>query len=451
MPTWAALDGILYPAHISMEQCSSETTAKYKAKIAGSGTLFVDLTAGFGVDAAFISRNFNHAITVERQSHLCEISSANYKLLGYDNIQVVCGDGVEYLHSIKSADLIFIDPARRDEHGSRTYGIADCTPNILPLLDELLEKAERVMVKLSPMLDWRKAVEDIRKVSEVHIVSVDNECKELLLIISKNASPLKLFCANNDSVFECIVDGSTFVSPVCQCESLVFLYEPNASIMKGGCFGAVSARFNIPQIDKNSHLFISDNEVPDFPGRHFTIDRITSMNKRDLKLALYDIEKANITVRNFPMSVSFNHMSLIEIRKVTDRKSLDAFINFHYDLYQGNQYDAPNLYSDELHTLSRDKNAAFDFCEAEYFLAYKDNQLVGRVAGIINNRANEQWNRKSVRFGWIDFIDDMEVSKALLDAVSDWGRQKGMTEIVGPLGFTDMDPEGMLTSGFADG
>ena len=122
-------------------------------------------------------------------------------------------------------------------------------------------------------------------------------------------------------------------------------------------------------------------------------------------------------------------MSLIEIRKVTDRKSLDAFINFHYDLYQGNQYDAPNLYSDELHTLSKDKNAAFDFCEAEYFLAYKDNQLVGRVAGIINNRANEQWNRKSVRFGWIDFIDDMEVSKALLDAVSDWGRQKGMTEL----------------------
>ena len=304
LPTWAALDGILYPAHISMEQCSSETTAIYKAKIAGSGTLFVDLTAGFGVDAAFISRNFNHAITVEQQSHLCEISSANYKLLGYDNIQVVCGDGVEYLHSVKSADLIFIDPARRDEHGSRTYGIADCTPNILPLLDELLEKSERVMVKLSPMLDWRKAVEDIRKVSEVHIVSVDNECKELLLIISKNVSPLKLFCANNDSVFECIVDGSTFVSPVCQCESLVFLYEPNASIMKGGCFGAVSARFNIPQIDKNSHLFISDNEVPDFPGRHFTIDRITSMNKRDLKLALYDIEKANITVRNFPMSVS---------------------------------------------------------------------------------------------------------------------------------------------------
>ena len=141
LPIWAALDGILYPAHISMEQCSSETTAKYKAKIAGSGKLFVDLTAGFGVDAAFISRNFNHAITVERQSYLCEISSANYKLLGYDNIQVVCGDGVEYLHSIKSADLIFIDPARRDEHGSRTYGIADCTPNILPLLDELLEKA----------------------------------------------------------------------------------------------------------------------------------------------------------------------------------------------------------------------------------------------------------------------------------------------------------------------
>lgn len=304
LPTWASLDGIIYPAHISMEQCSSEITAKYKAKIAGSGTLFVDLTAGFGVDAAFISRNFLHAVTVEKQSCLCDISSANYKLLGYDNIQVVCGDGVEYLHTMKSADLIFIDPARRDEHGSRTYGIADCTPNILPLLDELLEKAERVMIKLSPMLDWRKAVDDLGKVSEVHIVSVDNECKELLLIVSRQNSPLKMCCVNNDNVFECQIDSSAFFSPVYQCESPVFLYEPNASIMKGGCFGAVSERFNISQIEKNSHLFISDKEVPDFPGRHFIIDKITSLNKRDLKLAFDGIEKANITIRNFPMSVS---------------------------------------------------------------------------------------------------------------------------------------------------
>ena len=141
-------------------------------------------------------------------------------------------------------------------------------------------------------------------------------------------------------------------------------------------------------------------------------------------------------------------MSSVEIKKVTDKKGLKAFIQLHYDLYKGNQYDAPNLYSDELHTLSKDKNAAFEFCEAEYFLAYKDGEVVGRIAGIINHRANEAWDRNSVRFGWIDFIDDPEVSKALLDAVMQWGREKGMKEIVGPLGFTDMDPEGMLIEGF---
>jgi len=141
-------------------------------------------------------------------------------------------------------------------------------------------------------------------------------------------------------------------------------------------------------------------------------------------------------------------MSLVEIRKVNTKKDLDAFIQFHYDLYRGNEYDAPNLYSDELHTLSKDRNAALEFCEAEYFLAIRDNRVVGRVAGIINHRANERWQRNTVRFGWIDFIDDTDVSKALLEAVADWGRTKGMTEIVGPLGFTDMDPEGMLIEGF---
>jgi len=141
-------------------------------------------------------------------------------------------------------------------------------------------------------------------------------------------------------------------------------------------------------------------------------------------------------------------MSSVDIRKVNTKKDLDAFIQFHYDLYRGNEYDAPNLYSDELHTLSKDRNAAFEFCEAEYFLAIRDNRVVGRVAGIINHRANERWQRNAVRFGWIDFIDDTDVSKALLEAVANWGRTKGMTEIVGPLGFTDMDPEGMLIEGF---
>ena len=141
-------------------------------------------------------------------------------------------------------------------------------------------------------------------------------------------------------------------------------------------------------------------------------------------------------------------MSLIEIKKVESKKDMKTFIDFHYDLYEGNEYDVPNLFSDEMNTLSKDKNAAFDFCEAEYYLAYKDGKLAGRVAAIINHKANSKWGKKSVRFGWIDFIDDREVSKALLDAVEKYGREKGMEDVVGPLGFTDMDPEGMLVWGF---
>ena len=141
-------------------------------------------------------------------------------------------------------------------------------------------------------------------------------------------------------------------------------------------------------------------------------------------------------------------MSSIQIKRVETKKDLKRFIEFHYDLYKGNPYDVPNLYSDEVNTLSKNKNAAFDFCEAEYYLALKEGKIVGRVAAIINHKANEKWKKKDVRFGWIDFIDDIEVSRTLFKAVEEYGRKKGMNDIVGPLGFTDMDPEGMLTWGF---
>ena len=319
LPSWATIDGIVWPPHLSMEQCSSEQTARYKALIVGKGALIVDLTAGFGVDMAFMSQGFQRAIHVERQASLCAISSENYKLLGLNQIEVVCADGIDYLHQLDHADLIFLDPARRDDHGARTYGIADCTPNVLELRDELLQKADRVMLKLSPMLDWRKAVEDLGNVSEVHIVSVDNECKELVVILEESGKRkvereyivncVNLLSEGSSQHFSFHFPLSSFhkTSSIIHLPSY-FLFEPNASIMKAGCFAALEQRFGVQQLDKNSHLFVADHDISDFPGRRFVIEKTTSMNKRELKAALAGIDRANITVRNFPMSV-------VELRK----------------------------------------------------------------------------------------------------------------------------------------
>jgi len=308
LPSWAALDGIIYPSHLSMEQCSSEATARYKASIAGTGDLLVDLTAGFGVDMAFVSPNFRHAVSVEQNASLCSVSSQNFEQLGLKHVKVICGDGVDYLHQMGHADLLFIDPARRDEHGGRTYGIADCSPNVLEIIDEMVEKSSRVMIKLSPMLDWRKAVDDIgghrANVNEVHIVSVNNECKELLLVVSKEATPVHVFCVNDTDMFD-FEAGNHLATEFLSVErSPHYLYEPNASIMKAGAFDLVANRFGITQVGKNSHLFVSDTPLQSFPGRSFVIDNIVSMNKREVKKALKDVSRANISVRNFPMSVA---------------------------------------------------------------------------------------------------------------------------------------------------
>ena len=304
IPSWASIDGIVYPPHISMEQCSSEQTARYKARIAGNGEKIVDLTAGFGVDMAFMSAGFKQAVHVEMQPQLCAISSENYKCLGLNHIQVVCSDGVGYLHQMEHADLIFIDPARRDQHGARTYGIADCTPNVLEIIDEMLQKADRVMIKLSPMLDWQKTVADVGNVSQVHIVSVGNECKELLLEVKKGKDEkVKVFCVNDDQVFSYEI-GEPHPFTLSPLHPFTFLYEPNASVMKAGCFQLIEQRFGVTQPDANSHLFLSEQQVDGFPGRGFVIERVSTMNKRELKEALAGIDKANVAVRNFPLSVA---------------------------------------------------------------------------------------------------------------------------------------------------
>ena len=324
LPSWAAIEGIVYPPHLSMEQCSSERTARYKAEVAGNGGLFVDLTAGFGVDAAFIAKGFKRAVCVELQPELCAVSKENYQLLGLQQIEVVSGNGVDYLHTMPPADLIFIDPARRDEHGGRTYGIADCTPNVLEIIDELLTKAQRVMIKLSPMLDWRKAVEDIGRqhVTAVHIVSVNNECKELLLEVKRlkgkkvnnsggdEVKEMKVVCVNllsdgSEERFEFDVQAPSPIKTFhYSLFTIHFLYFPNASVMKAGCFDLLAERFGVKPLHANSHLFVSDAEVPDFPGRGFFVEKMTTMNKRDLKESLAGVTQANIAVRNFPLSVA---------------------------------------------------------------------------------------------------------------------------------------------------
>lgn len=307
LPSWAKIDGMVYPPHISMEQCSSELTAKYKAEIVPCGNCLVDLTGGFGVDFSFIAKKFKHAVYVERQNHLCAIASENFRLLGLDNAKVVNADGIDYLHQMDHADLVFIDPARRDDHGGRTYGIADCTPNVLEVMDELMQKTDMLLLKLSPMLDWRKAVRDLGGASEVHIVSVDNECKELLIMVRHDVQPIKVVCVNllSNGEREVFEFDDTESTPMHQnISSKTYLFEPNASIMKAGCFDEIQARFPIAQLDNNSHLFVSDHEIPDFPGRRFKIEHVTSMNKRELKEALAGIDRANIAVRNFPVSVA---------------------------------------------------------------------------------------------------------------------------------------------------
>ena len=310
LPSWAATDGIIYPPHLSMEQCSSEQTANYKKTLSqktGGGS-FVDLTGGFGVDFSFMAQGFQEAVYVERQEHLCDIARHNFDILGL-KAEVVCCDSVGYLHQMPHVDLIYIDPARRDDHGQRTYGISDCTPDVVALRDLLLEKADRVIIKLSPMLDWRKAVQDLDEsyVHEVHIVSVQNECKELLLVLEgREEREFSVHCVNDDSVFVAhpLCPQATLSPLSSKLSPQNYLYEPNASIMKAGCFNDVANAFGVSALAPNSHLFVSDSLVVDFPGRTFHIDAITTLNKHELRTALAGITHANITVRNFPLTVA---------------------------------------------------------------------------------------------------------------------------------------------------
>ena len=320
LPKWAACDGVIFPPHLSMEQCSSEPTAQYKLNLAmewaervGHASRMTDLTGGFGVDFSFTSCAFAAATYVERNEQLCHIVEHNLPLLGLNNATVVCADAVEYLSTVEPQTMLFLDPARRDEHGAKTVMLADCTPDVVQLLPQLLEKSRFTMLKLSPMLDWHKAVDDLQgTVREVHIVSVGGECKELLLVLSTVVeSELKVYCADLSTASD---TSSLFVytpgssAPVAnsklKTQNSKFVHEPNASIMKAGCFDELAAAYGVSPVSRNSHLFLSDEPVEDFPGRSFVVERVTTMNKGELRKALVGIEKANIATRNFPLTVA---------------------------------------------------------------------------------------------------------------------------------------------------
>lgn len=412
LPRWASIDGLIYPPHISMEQCSSEQTALYKAELAarllglspsssengeekekesenasnlhlseicefaGKGAVdsefakneatckkqqilteadrnvneikgephegdfseetgFVDLTGGFGVDFSYIASRLGvKSMYVERQAHLCEAAKENFGRLGLKNAIVKNGDGIEVLHSFASKKeaaasdslgitedqpqsllktnlglkLIFIDPARRDDAGNKVVSLKDCTPDVTVLQEEMLSKADYVIIKLSPMLDWHRAISELSHVREVHIISVNNECKELLLVLSaRNMGNLRIYCVNDAQSFVCdeldMESSSVKIAPS-TLEEMQYLYEPNASLMKAGCFGVLSERYDARMLSKNSHLFVSREPIAVFPGRSFRIIAVSSFNKKELKRHLSGITKANIATRNFPLSVA---------------------------------------------------------------------------------------------------------------------------------------------------
>lgn len=314
IPSWYANDNIIYPKHISLEQCSSEETASYKASLSNSSTL-LDLTGGLGIDFSFMAPHFDKAIYVEQNDELCKLARKNFETLGLANTTVINSHAESHLDTTEKVDTIYIDPARRSNSGSKTVLIEDCTPNLAELMPVISAKCHRLIIKLSPMLDVSQALKTLETITEVHIISCNNECKELLLIkgeqqerinchcinIQNNATEKYTFCKEEEDAL--II---SYTSSVAQ-----FLYEPNSSIMKAGAFKSIASDFEIQKLHSNSHLYTSDKQVENFPGRRFTVSEVIPFGK--IKRIAEKIPKANITVRNFPLSVD-------DIRKKTKIK-----------------------------------------------------------------------------------------------------------------------------------
>ena len=311
VPSWASNPDLLFPKHLSIEQCSSELTAKYKASIISGGDIFVDLTGGLGIDSYFLSEKFKTSYYIENQKELCDLAEHNFGVLGR-KITVVNSDAETFLSKNHNFDLIFIDPARRDIYNRKMVSLHDCSPDVIDLQNILIKNAKNVLIKVSPMLDISLITNELQSISEIHIVSVKNECKEILIKIEPGFErEIKYFCVNfigNDlksvQFFEFSENSESSANSEFAPTIKHYLYEPNASLMKSGAFKLISQRFAIEKLHVNSHLYTSDNLISDFPGRIFEVVGFAPFNKKIKKELLNDITEASVATRNFPLSAN---------------------------------------------------------------------------------------------------------------------------------------------------
>lgn len=311
LPAWHAVPDIVYAPRVSMEQCSSLATAAYKARLAGTGDTLVDLTGGLGVDFSVMSRGFKKAVYVEPSPLLCGIARHNFAVLGLENADVANDTAEAFLAKLPTASVIYLDPSRRDGDGRKVFRLDDCSPSVVHLNEQLLDKGSTVIAKLSPMLDIRECVRMLHGVREVHLVCHGGECKELLLVLrvgEPEQDGVRVVCADihGGKPFSFILDAEPASMPEWDGTELtgLMVHEPNAAVMKSGGFASLSVQYGVRPLAVSSHLFVSRGLVPCFPGRSFVVDRMCGMGKRELRKSLDGVGRANVAVRNFPLSAT---------------------------------------------------------------------------------------------------------------------------------------------------
>jgi len=308
LPTLHNTKEILYPVSLSVEQSSSEITANYKANLL-KGKTFIDLTTGMGIDSLFIAKQFEHGILIERNKELAEIDLHNFFVINQTNVKIAVGiDSIDFINEFnEQVDLIYIDPARRNEQGNKVVSLTEYEPNVVTILDKLFTLSSNILIKTSPLLDISKAISELMFVKEVHVISVDNECKELVFLLEKGyENEIKITTINFDKKGKQIFDyyfkdekqtTSEYAEP------LQYLYEPNASIMKAGAFKIIGQQLGLKKLHPHTHLYTSENLIENFPGRIFKIDAITKFDKKEIAQMIPEMQ-ANIAIRNFPISAN---------------------------------------------------------------------------------------------------------------------------------------------------